>query len=55
MPFITTPERFGRIEGRAEGRAEAFAESIEKVWMFGSPPPAANSCRRFGRLTTMSN
>ena len=27
MPFITTPERFGRIEGRAE----AFAESIETI------------------------
>ena len=30
MPFITTPERFGRIEGRAQGRAEGLSEGLAK-------------------------
>jgi len=31
MPFITTPERYGRAEGRVEGRAEGLAEGIEAI------------------------
>ncbi len=29
MPFITTPERYGRIEGRAEGRLEGIEAVLE--------------------------
>ncbi len=31
MSFITTPERYGRLEGRAEGRAEGRIEGIEAI------------------------
>jgi len=31
MPFITFPERYGRIEGRAEGRAEGITKGIEAI------------------------
>jgi hypothetical protein len=31
MPFITTPERMGRLEGRLEGRAEGLVRGIEAV------------------------
>ena len=31
MPFITTPERYGRMEGRIEGRLESRLEDIEMI------------------------
>jgi hypothetical protein len=31
MPFITTPERMGRIEGRAEGLYEGLTKGIEAI------------------------
>ncbi len=45
MPFITTPEYYGRVEdraeGRTEGRAEAFAESIETILEVRFPAAAS--------------